>query len=281
MSDTLPTTATDNATFASLLRGWRGHRHLSQLDLSLLADVSTRHLSFLETGRSQPSRAMVLALAEHLRVPLRERNQLLAAAGYAPRYPRRPFDAPELAPVQRAVTRILDGHEPYPAVLVDRYWNVLSMNRAAALLAGGAAPELLGPTANVYRLSLHPDGLAPRIVNLAEFAAHLLRQLRHDVEVSADPDLAALLHEVEDYPDVRGLGPTPVPPLGDVVVPMRLRHPTGELALFTTITTFGTPVDVTVSELALELFFPADPATADRLRALATSDPPGVARSAT
>ena len=216
-SDTLPVTATDDATFASLLRGWRGHRHLSQLELSLLAEGSTRHLSFLETGRSQPSRAMVLTLAEHLRVPLRERNQLLA---------------------------------------------------------GGAAPELLGPPANVYRLSLHPDGLARRIANLPDFAAHLLRQLRHDVEVSADPDLAALLREVEDYPDVRGLGPTPVPPLGDVVVPMRLRHPTGELALFTTITTFGTPVDVTVSELALELFFPADPATADRLRTLATVDDP-------
>jgi transcriptional regulator with XRE-family HTH domain len=268
MSDTLPATAATDASFGALLRGWRQHRRLSQLELSLATGVSTRHLSFLETGRSQPSRQMVLTLAEHLRVPLRERNPLLTAAGFAPLFARRPLDAPELEPVQWAVARILEGHEPYPAVVVDRVWNVVSMNRAASLLATDVDADLLAPVPNVYRLSLHPGGLAPRIANLAEFAAHLLRQLRHDAEVSADPDLAALLGEVESYPDIRSLPRTAVPKAGHVVVPMRLRHPAGELALFTAITTFGTPVDVTVAELALELFFPADAVTASRLRRL-------------
>lgn len=259
------TSATD---FGELLRVWRQRRRLTQLDLSLQAGVSTKHLSFLETGRSNPSREMVLDLAEHLDVPLRERNVLLTAAGFAPAYPRRSLDAPEMDAVRGAIDLVLAGHEPYPALAVDRYWNILAMNRAAALFAAGVDPALLGPPPNAYRLSLHPDGLAPRIVNFAEVAHDLVGRLRHDAEMSADPDLAALLDEVERYPTVRAL-PRAEPDRGQVVVPLRLRHPRGELAMFTTVATFGTPVDVTVAELAVETFFPADAVTAQRLNAIA------------
>lgn len=259
---------TEKTSFGGMLRAWRERRRLTQLDLSVAADVSTRHLSFLENGRADPSREMVLELAEHLRVPLRERNALLNAAGFSPTYPRRPLDAPEMKAVKRAVDQVLQGHEPYPAIAVDRYWNVLAMNTPAALFAQDVDPEILGPPPNSYRIGLHPGGLAPRIVNFPEFAHHLLGRLRHDAEVSADPDLIALLDEVESYSTVRELPRATVDPK-TVVVPVRLRHPLGELALFTTIATFGTPVDVTVDELALETFFPADARTAERLSRLA------------
>lgn len=258
----------DDTTFGSLLREWRERRHLTQLDLSLRADVSTKHLSYLETGRSNPSREMVLELAEHLEVPLRDRNELLVAAGFAPAYGERPLDAPEMAVVRAAIDQVLEGHEPYPAIAVDRYWNLVSMNAAAAVLASAVPPELMGPPPNVYRMSLHPDGLARLVINFAEFAHHLLARLRHDARVSADPELGALLEEVESYPTVRAL-PRPSIDHRSVVVPVRLRHPRGELAMFTTIATFGTPVDVTVAELALETFFPADAETAHRLQRLA------------
>lgn len=260
----------DETTFGQLLRTWRDRRRLTQEGLSHAAGVSTRHLSFLETGRANPSREMALALAEHLEIPLRERNHLLAAAGFAPVYSRTPLDAPEMDAVRGAIDQILSGHEPYPAVAVDRYWNVVSMNAAAALFAQDVDPQLLGPPINVYRLSLHPDGLAPRVANFPELATHLLHRLRHDVEVSADPDLAALLDEVERYPDVRALA-RPAVEDHAIVVPVRLRTPRGELSMFSTITTFGTPVDVTVAELALETFFPADAETAARLDAAASA----------
>ena len=258
-------------TFGGLLRSWRRQRRMTQLDLSTSADVSTRHLSFLETGRATPSREMVLQLAERLAVPLRERNVLLHAAGFAPAYPHRPLDAPEMASARAAVDRVLTGHEPYPALAVDRWWDVVSMNAAATVLASDVDPALLGPPANVYRISLHPDGLAPRVIDFPDFAHHLLAQLRHDVGVSADPGLAALLDEVEAYPTVRAL-PRRTVRRDAVVTPMRLRHPRGELAMFTTITTFGTPVDVTLAELAIETFFPMDAQTAARLGALAEAD---------
>lgn len=254
-------------SFGQLLRNWRDRRRLTQHELSLRSGVSTRHLSFLETGRSDPSREMVLWLAEHLEIPLRERNQLLTAAGFASVYSRTPLDAPEMEAVRSAIDQVLAGHEPYPAVAVDRYWNIVSMNQAAGLFAVGVDPDLLSPTPNVYRLSLHPGGMAPRVVNFAELAHHLLHRLRHDVAVSADPDLAALLEEVEGYPNVREVA-RPDPVQHSIVVPVRLRHPRGELSLFSTITTFGTPVDVTVAELALESFFPADGGTAARLDAM-------------
>lgn len=256
--------------FGPLLRSWRERRRLSQQELSLVADVSARHLSFLETGRSQPSRAMVLSLADHLDVPLRERNELLAAAGFAAVYPQRPLDAPEMRSVRAAVDQILEGHEPYPAVAVDRWWNVVAANRPVTALTADVDPVVLGPPTNVYRLTLHPDGLAPLIVNLAEFAHHLLDQLRRDAQTTGDAHLNALLAEVEAYSTVRAL-PRHINRPEGVVVPMRLRHPHGELALFTTITTFGTPADVTVAELALELFYPLDAVTAERLRVIAGS----------
>lgn len=261
----------DETTFGELLRTWRDRRRLTQQELSLLSGVSTRHLSFLETGRSNPSREMALELAEHLEIPLRERNQLLTAAGFAPVYSRTPLDAPQMQVVRDAIDQVLAGHEPYPAVAVDRYWNIVSMNTAAAVFAADVDPALMGPPPNVYRLSLHPDGLAPRVVNFPELAHHLLHRLRHDAAVSADPDLGALLEEVEAYPNVRELG-RPAIEHHAIVVPVQLRTPRGELKLFSTITTFGTPVDVTVAELALETFFPADAETAARLNALADAD---------
>lgn len=254
--------------FGQMLRGWRHRRRLTQLDLSIAADVSTKHVSFLETGKAAPSREMVLDLAEHLDVPLRERNLLLNAAGFAPLYPRRSLDDPDMQIVQGAIDQVLQGHEPYPAVAVDRYWNILAMNRAAALFADAVDPEVLGPQPNSYRIALHPRGMAPHVANFPEFAHHLLGRLRHDAAVSADPHLAALVEEVESFPNVRELPRATVDPKM-VVVPLRLRHPLGELAMFTTIATFGTAVDITVDELALETFFPADTRTARRLSQLA------------
>lgn len=253
--------------FGPLLRAWRERRRLSQQELSLTAEVSARHLSFLETGRSQPSREMVLTLADHLDVPLRERNELLTAAGFAAIYPQRDYDAPAMATVRAAVDQVLAGHDPYPAVAVDRAWNVVATNDAVGTLLTGVDPALLGPPANVYRVTLHPDGLAPLLVNLDEVAHHLLGRLRRDLDATGDPALGALLDEVEHYPTVRSL-PRRIDPPDAVVVPFRLRHPNGELAMFTTITTFGTPADVTVAELALELFYPLNEVTADRLAAL-------------
>jgi transcriptional regulator with XRE-family HTH domain len=270
-----PASTGDPAPFGSLLKRWRERRRLSQQELSLIAEVSARHLSFLETGRSRPSRAMVLSLAEHLRVPLRERNELMLAAGFAPAYPRRPYDAPELATVRRAVEQVLAGHHPYPALAVDRRWDVVAANSATMALFGEIPPALLGPPLNVYRLTLHPDGLAPRLLNLAEVATHLVHRLQADVEATGDPGLDALLDKVLRYPTVRevGAGRSRPPSDAEVVVPIRLRHPHGELAMFTTLTTFGSPADVTVAELALELLYPLDAATAERLRELADGVP--------
>lgn len=269
MTATAPVPQTQ--TFGELLRDWRRRRRLSQLDLSLSANVSARHLSFLENGRARPSREMVLQLAEELQLPLRERNLLLAAAGFTPAYPRRPLDAPEMGAVREAIDLVLRGHEPYPAIAVDRYWNIVAMNSGALLFARDLPAELLGPPPNVYRITFHPRGWASRVVNYADLAHDMIARLRHDVAVSGDPELAALLHEVESYGT---LPPTPLhPPPASVVLPVRFRSPLGELSLFTVIATFGTPVDVTVSELAIETFFPADETTAERLRALAEAAP--------
>jgi transcriptional regulator with XRE-family HTH domain len=244
------------------LRGWRQRRRLSQLDLALNAEVSTRHLSFVETGRSLPSREMVLRLAEQLDVPLRERNALLVAAGYAPVYPATPLDDPAMRAAREAVELVLAGHEPYPALAIDRHWNLVTANRAVAPLIEGVAPELMEPPVNVLRLSLHPQGLAPRIVNLALWHAHVLARLGRQIELTGDPVLAALRDELAGYPapdtgerhiDAR---------YGGLVVPFRLRTPAGVLSFFTTTTIFGTAVDITLAELAIESFFPADSATA-------------------
>ncbi|HWI10686.1 MAG TPA: helix-turn-helix transcriptional regulator [Burkholderiaceae bacterium] len=247
------------------LRAWRQRRHLSQLDLSVDAEVSTRHLSFVETGRAMPSREMVLRLANRLEVPLRERNRLLTAAGYAPMYAERPLSDPALQAARDAVELVLKGHEPYPALAVDRHWNLVSHNRALAPLLQSVSPELLKPPVNVLRLGLHPDGLAPRIVNLGQWRAHLLARLRQQVAVSADATLAALADELRAYP-APGESHADVGEAA-VVVPLQLATPAGTLSFISTTTVFGTPVDITLSELALETFFPADAATAALLRA--------------
>jgi transcriptional regulator with XRE-family HTH domain len=258
----------------TLLREWRERRRMSQLDLSVEAEVSTRHLSFVETGRSRASRELLLHLAEHLEVPLRERNALLLAAGYAPVYRETPLEADELGPVRAALDKILAGHDPYPAVVVDRRWNVVAANAAAlGAFTGGVAPELLQPPMNALRVSLHPEGLAPRIANFAEYSAHLIGRLQRELAVSADPDVAALLDELRGYPGVveetRG-GDTDAASL--LFVPLVLRPAGGdgpELSFFSTIATFGTALDITVAELAIESFFPADEATAAVLRGAA------------
>lgn len=252
-----------HTSVGELLRRWRERRRLSQLDLALAVEISTRHLSFVETGRANPSREMVVRLSEYLEVPLRERNQILLAAGYAPVYEEQPLDSPQLAAARAAVRRVLHGHEPYPAVVVDRYWTMVDANAGIALLTEGADPRLLEPPVNVLRLALHPDGVAPKVLNLGEWRADLLARLRRQVEVTADPRLRELYDEVRAYPG--GEPESGLPARGDIFVPLRLRHDEGELSFFSTIATFGTPVEVTVSELALESFYPADAATADRL----------------
>jgi transcriptional regulator with XRE-family HTH domain len=251
-----------------LLRDWRQRRRLSQLDLAVEADVSTRHLSFVETGRSRPSRELVVHLAEHLDVPLRERNALLLAAGYAPVYGETPLDSPSMAPVRDALDTILAGHEPFPAVIVDRRWDLVSANRPALeLLAAGVSPALLEPPANAMRVCLHPDGLAPRITNLAEYSAHLLGRLRRQVVLSPDPVVEQLIEELRHYPGVED-ATTAVDPASMLFVPFRLCTPAGdELTFFSTLATFGTPLDITLEELSIESFFPADRATQAALRA--------------
>lgn len=252
-----------------LLRDWRTRRRRSQMDLALDVGVSTRHLSFVETGRSRPSPELVLALASHLDVPLRERNALLLAAGYAPRFTQRPLDDPSMGHVRASIQRMLDPHDPYPGVVIDRLWNVAMANRAALMLTAGMPDELAGPPLNVYRLCLHPDGLARRTTNFVDWATYLLEQLRRSIVLSGDPTLEALLDEVSAYPNVQQILPLVGTARGDdppLLVPLRLSTPAGELSLFTTLTTFGTPRDVTIDELAIELFFPADERSDDMLR---------------
>jgi transcriptional regulator with XRE-family HTH domain len=260
----MTSTALASRPVGQLLREWRERRRLSQLELSIQAEISTRHLSFVETGRSRPTPEMILRLTEHLEVPLRERNQLLLAGGYAPAYPQHGLDAPQLASVREALRLVLTGHEPYPALVINRWWELLDANSAVGLLTEGCAAELLEPPVNVLRLSLHPDGLAPRIANLGQWRAHLLEQLHRRTEITGDPRLRELHDELAGYPD-GGENPRPT---GSVVLPLRLRHPSGELSFFSVSATVQTAADVTVDELLIESFYPADDATAVRLRAL-------------
>ncbi|HWI81264.1 helix-turn-helix transcriptional regulator [Ramlibacter sp.] len=255
--------------FGDHLRHWRQHRRLSQMDLATLADISTRHLSFIETGRSLPSREMVLRLASRLDVPLRERNALLVAAGYAPMYRERPLDHPDLADARRAVDTILASHEPYPALAIDRHWNLVAANRMVPHLLAGADPALLSGPVNVLRLSLHPKGLAPAIVNLGQWRAHLFERLAQQIHATADDELVALRDELRGYPAPEGAQDVHLAGehLG-VAMPLRFRTPAGELSFISTTTIFGTAVDVTLQELALETFFPADAQTGAALRQL-------------
>ncbi len=263
-------------TVGHLIRDWRQLRRLSQLDLAVEAEISQKHLSFIESGRSAPSRDMVLHLAEYLAVPLRERNALLLAAGYAPVYLERSLEDPSLQAAKSAIDLVLKGHEPYPAVAVDRHWTLLAANAAVTPLLGLVADaELLRPPVNVLRLSLHPGGLAPFIVNLAEWRSHLIARLRQQIRATADPILADLLVELLTYPAPaqpvrKGHAPDPEVEAA-IVVPMQLKVGDQVLSLISTTTVFGTPVDITLSELALETFFPADAATAEALRAMAAA----------
>jgi transcriptional regulator with XRE-family HTH domain len=244
-----------------LIREWRQRRRLSQLDLAIAANVSSRHLSFVETGRSRPTSEMILHLAEHLDVPLRDRNALLLAGGFAPAYPERGLAEPELHAVKNALKRVLDGHEPYPAAVVNRWWELVDANAGIALFTGDVSPELLEPPVNVLRLSLHPDGMAPRIANLPEWRAHLLARLHRQAEATGDQRLTTLHEELIAYPG--GLSHPPGP--ADVVVPLRYRASGAELSFLSITAVIGTPMDVTVEELAIESFYPADPQTAKAL----------------
>lgn len=259
----------DQQSFGDQLRVWRQQRHMSQLDLALDAGISARHLSFIETGRSRPSREMVMRLAESLSLPLRNRNALLLAAGFAPAYRERSLDDPALDSARVAVQHILDGHAPYPALAVDRHWTFISHNAVVPLLLHGVAQHLIDKPANVLRLSLHPEGLAPRIRNLGEWKHHLLERLDAQIRVSGDPVLEDLREELRAYPAPVSKGPREE--ITAFVVPMELDSPLGVLSFFSTTTVFGTPVEVTLSEIAIESFFPANAETAERMRMIATA----------
>jgi transcriptional regulator with XRE-family HTH domain len=246
---------------------------LSQLDLAAEVEMSTRHLSFVETGRSQPSRVMVLRLAERLSVPLRERNALLIAAGFAPMYSQHAFSDPSMAAARAAVDLILTGHEPYPALLIDRYWMLVAANRIVAPMLAGVDESLLAPPMNMLRISLHPAGLAPRIANLTQWREHVLGRVQRDFELTADERLGTLLEELRAYPPGDGSGGDEDDAIGGIVVPLKLHSPAGLLTLFSTTTVFGTAVEVTLSELMLEAFYPADEFTAQVLRAVAGAVP--------
>src|SRR5580704_12209225 len=250
------------------LREWRQRRHLSQLDLAGDADISARHLSFVETGRAAPSREMVLRLAERLDVPLRERNVLLIAAGFAPAFPQRPLDDPALKSARRAIDLVLKAHEPNPALAYDRHWNLVSANRMVAPLLDGVPQRLLAQPFNILRLAFHPEGLARRTVNLAEWAGHLLERLHRQCEATADPELLKLYQDLKSYPIPARAGPLSP---DNVAIPFKLRHAGEVLSFISTTMVFGTPVDITLSELALETFFPADDLTARRLQEMAAS----------
>jgi transcriptional regulator with XRE-family HTH domain len=257
------------AAIGDLVRSWREQRHLSQLDLAAEAEISQKHLSFIESGRSAPSREMVLHLAEHLDVPLRERNTMLLAAGFAPVFRGRHLSDPALAPAIASIGRLLKAHEPYPALTFDRHWTLVNANAAVAPLLAPADPELIKPPVNVLRISLHPRGLAPLIVNLAEWRAHLLDRLKRQLRITRDPVLDKLLRELTGYQP--GLEPPPVRPapssIEEIAVPLKLRTQRGLLSFLSTVTVFGTPVEITLSELTLEAFYPADEATAEALKA--------------
>ncbi|MEV8455225.1 helix-turn-helix transcriptional regulator [Streptomyces sp. NPDC052095] len=261
------TTVALDTGVGTLLRSWRERRRISQLELALRADSSARHISFIETGRSRPSEEMILRLADRLDVPVRERNALLLAAGYAPRYAQTPLDDPAFGPLREGMERLLEAYEPYPAIVVDGTYDVVAANRGMAVLAEGAAEHLLTPPVNAMRLTLHPRGLAPRIRNLREWRADLLGQMERQIALVRSAELRELYEEVAAYPVPEGGVPGPVPSL-PFALPLLIEHGGRTLSFVCSIATFNTPMDVTVAELAIETFLPADRATADHLRAL-------------
>lgn len=249
-------------TFGALMKEWRRRRRISQLDLAIAAEVSPRHVSFIETGRSTPSRAMVLRLADVLDVPRREQNQLLLAAGLAPVYFERPLEDPDMAAVRVGIERVLNAYNPFPCVVVDRGWQIVRANAGVGVLLDGVTPELL-EAPNALRIAPHPGGLAPRIRNLGQWRHHLVARLRREVAVSGSAELSSLLAEIDSYPGGSGESPD----LGGVAVPLELYTPDRRLLTFlSTVTTFGTALDLTAAELSIEAFLPADEATATALR---------------
>ena len=267
-----PAATRPRAAIGGLLRSWRQTRRVSQLELSSVSGVSSRHLSFIETGRAKPSREMVLRLAAELDVPLRERNALLQAAGFAPEYSETPLDAPEMAPVSDAIDTVLRGHLPYPALVLDGRWNLVRANHAIAVFTAGLPPHLTGPTANTMRITLHPDGLAPDLVDHALVRQRFLRRVRRQAAATGDPVITALADECEAYPHPGDADdPTAAPPDADIVMPFRVRRGGRILNMFSTIATFGTATDLTVAELSIETFFPADAETATYLTSIASA----------
>lgn len=263
---------TPTQSFGEQLRGWRLRRRLSQLDLALDAEVSQRHLSFLESGRSTPSRDMILRLAERISIPPRERNALLVAAGFAPHYQERALDDTTLTAARAAVETILAAHAPYPALAVDRHWTLVVANEPARRLMADVHPALVAAPANVLRISLHPEGLAPRIANYREWRGHILNRVAAQADASGDPVLAVLAEELKSYPTP----PNAKHPdarsnisLAGIAIPFQLMTGEGLLSFLSMTTVFGTPIDISLSELAIESFFPADPATAEAMRRLA------------
>jgi transcriptional regulator with XRE-family HTH domain len=261
-----------------LLRQWRQRRRLSQMALALDAEISAKHLSFVESGRARPSREMVLRLGEQLALPLREQNQLLLSAGYAPIFQQRPLEHPDLQMARKAMQLILTGHEPFPALAIDRHWNMVAANQSVATFIDGVDESLLSPVTNALRLSLHPLGLAPRIVNLTQWRAHIFARLQQQINLTGDPVLIDLLHELRALPDREG-GMSPArydTESHSPVMPLLLRSGDQILSFLSTTMVFGTPIDVTLSELAIETFFPADPETSQFLRALGADQPRGI-----
>lgn len=261
------TVIAEPSLFARELRRWRGLRHWSQLDLAIRADTTQRYLSFLEQGRSQPGRAMVVRLAESLELSLRERNALLVSAGYAPPFGESGIDAPLLAPVRTALKSVLDGHLPYPAVIVCQYGNLIDANAAFSMFTAGCAADLLRPPVNVRRLALHPEGMASRVINLPEWGRHVTEAMRNHARISPDQQIDELIAELESYLPPADLGPGYL----GFAVPLRLRSEAGELRLITTLTSFATATDISLAELQLEAFLPADENTAEYLRSRARS----------
>ncbi|MFJ3892005.1 helix-turn-helix domain-containing protein [Streptomyces sp. NPDC090083] len=264
-----PAAAPTGQGVGPLLRAWRERRRVSQLELASRADSSARHISFVETGRSRPSEEMVLRLAEQLDVPVRERNSLLLAAGYAPRYPETPLDDPALGALREGLERLIQGYEPFPALVVDATYTVVAANRGITLLLDGVPESLLEPPLNAMRLTLHPRGMAPRIRNLGEWRGHLLTQMERQIALHRSEPLRALYEEVAAYPvpEAAGAGDRPDDSVPHFALPLRIEHDGRVLSFVSSISTFNTPMDVTVSELAIETFLPADPATAKYLHA--------------
>ncbi|MET8569780.1 helix-turn-helix transcriptional regulator [Streptomyces sp. NPDC004783] len=267
MTALVSATASTAQGVGQLLRAWRVRRRISQLELALRADSSARHISFIETGRARPSEEMVLRLAERLDVPMRERNALLLAAGYAPHYPETPLDDPSLDALRAGMERLIRGYEPYPALVVDATYDVLAANRGILMLMEGLPEHLLTPRPNAMRLALHPEGLAPRIRNLREWRGHLLEQMQRQIALHRSPPLRALYEEVAAYPvPDTGAGQEPDEPVPYFALPLMLEHEGRTLSFISSISTFNTPMDVTVAELAIETLLPADPATVKYLQ---------------